>query len=188
MAKRKKQQQSDNHLLTGIIFVLLGVILVFMIGYYITLGDGAYRGRVGRKIKTQQYTINLGPLTYQQASDGRAEKRDDQLTKEVEKFLINQAEQDLTHKTTKTAHYRVLAVNEAEDQLLLAYGINGDETASMFAVKKNDGWQTVSPTNKFDSVHRIAACDHVKEYQIDKQLAPVCYTDEGNGQLTYSVR
>ena len=185
MAKRK-QQQPSSHLLTGFVFIALAIALVFVFSYYFATNESGLRPNT-TKLNGKEYTVDLGALKYRFEAD-KAVKRDDEALKAIKDFLVAEAKAELVHDTVRSAHYQVLASNAAETQLLLGYGVNGDDSAPMFAIKEGDAWKTISPTNKFDSIHRIAECGYVTEHQIDKRLAPVCFTTDSDNQMSYSVR
>ena len=83
----------------------------------------------------------------------------------------------------------VIAYSQDEKQLLLGFGC-GNTLARMFAVKKDDGWKAISPTNQFN-LFEVPSCKMTDENNISKEIAPVCQNESRaaeNAPLTYSYR
>jgi len=83
----------------------------------------------------------------------------------------------------------VIAYSQDEKQLLLGFGC-GNTLARMFAVKKDDGWKAISPTNQFN-LFEVPSCKMTDENNISKEIAPVCQNESRaaeNAPLTYSCR
>ena len=74
---------------------------------------------------------------------------------------------------------------------VLDVGCGGGNTlARMFAVKKDDGWKAISPTNQFN-LFEVPSCKMTDENNISKEIAPVCQNERRaaeNAPLTYSYR
>lgn len=130
--------------------------------------------------------VQLGSMNYD-FSSGRATKVDDPSVAELQQLLEGMAGQDVAKGCT-SSHYNLITASPDKKQVLLAYGCT-HPSARMFVVKKDSGWETISPTNQFD-IFGIPACRHVEENEIDKSIAPVCVEDPMNidGNAKHTVR
>ena len=78
----------------------------------------------------------------------------------------------------------VVANSKDEKQVLLAYGCYYPGP-SIYAIKTDQGWKTISPTNHFDAFD-IPYCDYLTENNISPEVAPVCANglDSTSGVVT----
>ena len=90
------------------------------------------------------------------------------------------------HRFMEPTQYTVVAATKDMKQVLLGYGC-GDMSARMFAVYKDDTWKFLSPTNQFDITTNAPLCSHVQQNDIEKEIAPVCFTQTGS-KIIYHVR
>jgi hypothetical protein len=131
-------------------------------------------------------TVSLGMFQYD-IKDGKMVKRADDSTRALKAFLSAEAKgSGCVENGLKPAVYNVVAFTKDRSQVLLGYGC-GSAEARMFAVVKDDSWEAISPTNKFDVLTNTPECDYVKQYSISKQIAPVCF-NASDSTVTYKVR
>lgn len=130
--------------------------------------------------------VSLGAMEYAFADD-KAVKRDDAATDRLRAFLEQAAQKDIELGCQST-YYNVVRYTKDESQLLLAYGCDYPG-ARMFAVKSGAVWRLLSPTNQFDDLG-TPSCDHIAEYSISAEIAPVCVKGLGSssGQVRYQAR
>lgn len=127
--------------------------------------------------------VSLGMMEYKIVGD-RAIKRNDAAVRELREFLTADAKKSLS-ENCKSVHYNLQLASPDETQLYLKYGCDYP-SAQMFAIKENEGWKLISPTNQFD-MFGLPECGYVDKYTIHVSLAPVCFTDTGK-ELKYTVR
>ena len=117
----------------------------------------------------------------------KAIARHDASVKEIREFLKKENERSGCKDNNGTVS--VIAYSQDEKQLLLGSGC-GNTLARMFAVKKDDGWKAISPTNQFN-LFEVPSCKMTDENNISKEIAPVCQNESRaaeNAPLTYSYR
>jgi hypothetical protein len=158
---------------------LLGVILGLTVILIITL---AVRREAAEQFVSIDNRVSVGPMTYG-LSNGKAIKRTDDAVNDLRSFLKEAAQKDTSQNCV--SYYSVIRASTDEKQVLLGYGCDAP-SARMFAVNNAGTWRTISPTNQFDDLG-IPMCSHVNEHSIDKSIAPVCVTTEGDA-ATYVVR
>ena len=132
-------------------------------------------------------TVSLGSIEYD-FSNGKAVKRSTPAIDSLRTFLTEKAAKDcaVVHAGMEPTEYQVITATTDVSQVLLGYGC-GDTSAHMFAVRSGTNWKFISPTNHFDPLSGLPECGYVKENDISKTIAPVCYAvDKYN--VTYHVR
>lgn len=145
-----------------------------------------YRGEKVSQNNTP--TVTLGILEYE-FKDGKAIKRNTPATTSLRTFLQKSAAKDCSgEQNLEPSQYTVVGATKDVSQVLLGYGC-GDLSARMFAVRKDNDWRFISPTNQFDPLTNLPLCDHVEKNGIDKTIAPVCYTvGDNETSVRYVVR
>lgn len=159
--------------------VLLGMIAgVFMVKVF-------YNGETSQKSIP---VVTLGTLEYE-VKNGKATKTSTPATTSLRVFLEARAANDCSavHEDMEPSQYSVVAANKDVSQVLLGYGC-GDLSSRMFAVRKDNVWQFISPTNQFDPLTNVPECDYVRSHSIEKKIAPVCYNASDSDVASYSVR
>lgn len=110
--------------------------------------------------------------------------------KEIVNFLKKESLNsrcDIGSDGSPRGYFSVRGYTEDLTQLYLGYGCYSTE-ASMYAIKSDAGWKTISPTNQFD-LHGNPSCEMVDANAIQKSIAPVCWTGSADGSnLDYIVR
>lgn len=130
--------------------------------------------------------VNIGSLRYS-FKDNKAVPRDDEFTKGLKAFLVNKADNS---GCSTPARYTVIATSSDEMQVLLGYGCDNTD-ARMFAVKQDNGWKELSPTNQFNGTTNLPSCELTDGNNISVEIAPVCFVTEGTAPsmtFTYRVR
>ncbi len=129
-------------------------------------------------------SISLGSMQYD-FSSGKAVKRSDVSVSTLKSFLDSEATRSGC-SATEPAYEHVVAYTKDETQVFLKYGC-GAADSPMFAVKTNDTWKALSPTNHFDGFG-VPDCNYLADNSINKEVAPVCVTGSEKGTPVYSVR
>ena len=128
--------------------------------------------------------VSLGSLGFR-FEGNRAIARHDASVKEIREFL--KKENERSGCKDNNGAVSVIVNTQDEKQLLLGYGC-GSTAARMFAVKKEDGWKAISPTNQFNLLD-IPSCKMTDENNISKEIAPVCQNEKKDGDnLSYDYR
>ena len=128
--------------------------------------------------------VSLGSLGFR-FEGGKAVARHDATTQEILNFLKKEVEKSGCNDNSGAAS--VITYSRDEKQLLLGFGC-GNTVARMFAVKKNDGWKAISPTNQFNTFD-IPSCKMTDENNISKEITPVCQNEKKDGDnLSYDYR
>ena len=128
--------------------------------------------------------VSLGSLGFR-LEGGKAVARHDAITQEILNFLKKEVEKSGCNDNSGAAS--VITHSRDEKQLLLGFGC-GNTVARMFAVKKDDGWKAISPTNQFNLLD-IPSCKMTDENNISKEIAPVCQNEKKDGDnLSYDYR
>ena len=128
--------------------------------------------------------VSLGSLGLR-FEGGKAVARHDATTQEILNFLKKDVEKSGCNDNSGAAS--VITYSRDEKQLLLGFGC-GNTVARMFAVKKEDGWKAISPTNQFNLLD-IPSCKMTDENNISKEIAPVCQNEKKDGDnLSYDYR
>jgi len=176
MTKNKKAFDKTKLFLVIVIGVLALTLGVLIVTYT-------------RPIAIQQSSgtdINMGSLRYG-IKDNRAVSRDDEFTKGLKAFLVNKVDNS---GCSTSARYTVIATSSDEMQVLLGYGCDNTD-ARMFAVKQDNEWKELSPTNQFNGTTNLPSCELTDGNNISVEIAPVCFVAEGTGPsmtFTYRVR
>lgn len=128
--------------------------------------------------------VSLGSLGFR-FEGGKAVARHDATTQEILNFLKKEVEKSGCNDNSGAAS--VITHSRDEKQLLLGFGC-GNTVARMFAVKKEDDWKAISPTNQFNLLD-IPSCKMTDENNISKEIAPVCQNEKKDGDnLSYDYR
>jgi hypothetical protein len=129
-------------------------------------------------------TVSLGPLEYRIIED-RAVKRNDSATRSLRSFLSTEAKNSGC-PSAQPAHEQIVATTLDETQVFLKYGCTSADSP-MYAIKKGDSWQTLSPTNHFNWLG-LPDCAYVTVNNISNEIAPVCFNQSDDAYPTYSTR
>lgn len=178
-----KKTQSKSRIKSYNFFIIFAVILGMIAG--VMMVKIFYQGEP----KTVAHpTVTVGVLEYD-FSSGKAVKRDDPKITSLRAFLENAAAKDCSavHDSMEPSQFTVIASTKDISQVLLGYGC-GDVSARMFAVRKDQEWKFISPTNHFDPLTNLPECSYVSMHKISKTIAPVCYTATDVDSAVYSVR
>ena len=128
--------------------------------------------------------VSLGSLGFR-FEGNKATARNDASVQEIRDFLKKEVAQSGCKDDNGAAS--VIVNTQDEKQLLLGYGC-GSTAARMFAVKKEDGWKAISPTNQFNTFD-IPSCKMTDENNISKEIAPVCQNEKKDGDnLSYDYK
>ncbi|HEY0965681.1 MAG TPA: hypothetical protein VGE13_04350 [Candidatus Saccharimonadales bacterium] len=183
---RKPVKKSIRHRINTYNFFLILAVLLGMIAGVLMV-KAFYQGE--KLIRNSTPTVTLGMLEYE-VKDEKAIKKSTSATTSLRAFLEERAAEDCTaiHADMEPSQYSVVAANDDVSQVLLGYGC-GDLSSRMFAVRKDNNWRFISPTNQFDPLTNLPLCAHVKENSISKKIAPVCYTVKDTEEsVKYVVR
>ena len=189
MASKKKPAnfkvtKSKNEIMTAVLIGLVTALIVIVIGV-ILLQSNQTPDKTSQTVeKVDNGFVSLGSLGFR-IEGGKAVIRNDSATQELRDFLKADVKKsgckDNNSVTTVIAH------SQDEKQLLLGYGC-GNSEARMFAVKKDDGWKAISPTNEFN-LFEIPSCKMVDENNISNEIAPVCQNEKKVGDnLSYDYK
>ena len=189
MASKKKPAnfkvtKSKNEIMTAVLIGLVTALIVIVIGV-ILLQSNQTPDKTSQTVeKVDNGFVSLGSLGFQ-IEGGKAVIRNDSATQELRDFLKADVKKSGCKDNNGAA--AVIAHSQDEKQLLLGYGC-GNSVARMFAVKKDDGWKAISPTNQFN-LFEIPSCKMVDENNISNEIAPVCQNEKKVGDnLSYDYK
>lgn len=189
MASKKKPAnfkvtKSKNEIMTAVLIGLVTALIVIVIGV-ILLHANQTSDKTSQTVeKVDNGSVSLGSLGFR-IEGGKAVTRNDSATQELRDFL--KADVKKSGCKDNNGVTAVIAHSQDEKQLLLGYGC-GNSVARMFAVKKDDGWKAISPTNQFN-LFDIPSCKMVDENNISNEIAPVCQNEKKVGDnLSYDYK
>ena len=189
MASKKKSAnfkvtKSKNEIMTAVLIGLVTVLIVIVIGV-ILLQSSQTSDKTSQTVeKVDNGSVSLGSLGFRIEGD-KAVIRNDSATQELRDFL--KADVKKSGCKDNNGVTAVIAHSQDEKQLLLGYGC-GNSAARMFAIKKDDGWKVISPTNQFN-LFDIPSCKMVDENNISNEIAPVCQNEKKVGDnLSYDYK
>ena len=189
MASKKKPAnfkvtKSKNEIMTAALIGLVTALIVIVIGV-ILLHANQTSDKTSQTVeKVDNGSVSLGSLGFR-IEGGKAIIRNDSATQELRDFL--KADVKKSGCKDNNGVDVVIAHSQDEKQLLLGYGC-GNSVARMFAVKKDDGWKAISPTNQFN-LFEIPSCKMVDENNISNEIAPVCQNEKKVGDnLSYDYK
>ena len=189
MASKKKPAnfkvtKSKNEIMTAVLIGLVTALIVIVIGVILLHANQTSDKTPQTAEKVDNGSVNLGSLGFRIEGD-RAVIRNDSATQELRDFL--KADVKKSGCKDNNGVTAVIAHSQDEKQLLLGYGC-GNSVARMFAVKKDDGWKAISPTNEFN-LFEIPSCKMVDENNISNEIAPVCQNEKKVGDnLSYDYK
>ena len=189
MASKKKPAnfkvtKSKNEIMTAVLIGLVTALIVIVIGV-ILLQSNQTPDKTSQTVeKVDNGFVSLGSLGFQ-IEGGKAVIRNDSATQELRDFLKADVKKSGCKDNNGAA--AVIAHSQDEKQLLLGYGC-GNSVARMFAIKKDDEWKVISPTNQFN-LFDIPSCKMVDENNISNEIAPVCQNEKKVGDnLSYDYK
>ena len=189
MASKKKPAnfkvtKSKNEIMTAVLIGPVTALIVIVIGV-ILLQSNQTSDKTSQTVeKVDNGSVSLGSLGFR-IEGGKAVTRNDSATQELRDFL--KADVKKSGCKDNNGVDAVIAHSQDEKQLLLGYGC-GNSVARMFAVKKDDGWKAISPTNQFN-LFEIPSCKMVDENNISNEIAPVCQNEKKVGDnLSYDYK
>ena len=189
MASKKKPAnfkvtKSKNEIMTAALIGLVTALIVIVIGV-ILLQSNQTSDKTSQTVeKVDNGFVNLGSLGFR-IEGGKAVIRNDSAVQEIRDFL--KADVKKSGCRDNNGVDVVIAHSQDEKQLLLGYGC-GNSVARMFAVKKDDGWKAISPTNQFN-IFEIPSCKMVDENNISNEIASVCQNEKKVGDnLSYDYK
>ena len=189
MASKKKPTnfkvtKSKNEIMTAVLIGLVTALIVIVIGVILLHANQTSDKTSQTAEKVDNGSVNLGSLGFR-IEGGKAVTRNDSATQELRDFLKAEVKKSGCKDNNGVA--AVIAHSQDEKQLLLGYGC-GNSAARMFAVKKDDGWKAISPTNQFN-LFDIPSCKMVDENNISNEIAPVCQNEKKVGDnLSYDYK
>ena len=189
MASKKKPAnfkatKSKNEIMTAVLIGLVTALIVIVIGVILLQSNQTSDKTSQTAEKVDNGSVNLGSLGFR-IEGGKAVIRNDSATQELRDFL--KADVKKSGCKDNNGATAVIAHSQDEKQLLLGYGC-GNSVARMFAVKKDDGWKAISPTNQFN-LFEIPSCKMVDENNISNEIAPVCQNKKKIGDnLSYDYK
>ena len=189
MASKKKPAnfkvtKSKNEIMTAVLIGLVTALIVIVIGVILLHANRTSDKTSQMAEKVDNGSINLGSLGFR-IEGGKAVIRNDSATQELRDFL--KADVKKSGCKNNNGVTAVIAHSQDEKQLLLGYGC-GNSAARMFAIKKDDGWKAISPTNEFN-LFEIPSCKMVDENNISNEIAPVCQNEKKVGDnLSYDYK
>ena len=189
MANKKKPAnfkvtKSKNEIMTAALIGLVTALIVIVIGVILLHSNQTSDKTPQTAEKVDNGSVNLGSLVFRIEGD-KAVVRNDSATQEIRDFLKAEVKKSGCKDNNGVAV--VIAHSQDEKQLLLGYGC-GNSAARMFAVKKDDGWKAISPTNQFN-LFEIPSCKMVDENNISNEIAPVCQNEKKVGDnLSYDYK
>ena len=187
--KNRTKTQAKKPQIEMLVPILIGavVVLIATVGYLAWRLDNQSPHKVYTATeKVGNGFVSLGSLGFR-FEGNKATARNDASAQEIRDFLKKEVAQSGCKDDNGAAS--VIVNTQDEKQLLLGYGC-GSTAARMFAVKKDDGWKAISPTNQFNTFD-IPSCKMTDENNISKEIAPVCQNESRaaeNAPLTYSYR
>ena len=189
MASKKKPTnfkvtKSKNEIMTAVLIGLVTALIVIVIGVILLHANRTSDKTFQTAEKVDNGSVNLGSLGFRIEGD-KAVTRNDSVTQELRDFLKAEVKKSGCKDNNGVA--AVIAHSQDEKQLLLGYGC-GNSAARMFAIKKDDGWKAISPTNQFN-LFEIPSCKMVDENNISNEIAPVCQNEKKVGDnLSYDYK
>ena len=189
MASKKKPAnfkvtKSKNEIMTAVLIGLVTALIVIVIGVILLHTNQTSDKMSQTAEKVDNGSVNLGSLGFR-IEGGKAVTRNDSATQELRDFL--KADVKKSGCKDNNGVDAVIAHSQDEKQLLLGYGC-GNSVARMFAVKKDDGWKAISPTNQFN-IFEIPSCKMVDENNISNEIASVCQNEKKVGDnLSYDYK
>lgn len=189
MASKKKPAnfkvtKSKNEIMTAVLIGLVTALIVIVIGVILLHVNQTSDKTSQTAEKVDNGSVNLGSMGFRIEGD-KAVIRNDSATQELRDFL--KADVKKSGCKDNNGVTVVIAHSQDEKQLLLGYGC-GNSAARMFAVKKDDGWKAISPTNQFN-LFEIPSCKMVDENNISNEIAPVCQNEKKVGDnLSYDYK
>ena len=189
MASKKKPTnfkvtKSKNEIMTAVLISLMTAFIVIAIGVILLHANQTSDKTSHTAEKVDNGFVSLGSLGFRIEGD-KAVIRNDSATQELRDFL--KADVKKSGCKGNNSVTTVIAHSQDEKQLLLGYGC-GNSEARMFAVKKDGGWKTISPTNQFN-LFNIPSCKMVDENNISNEIAPVCQNEKKVGDnLSYDYK
>ena len=189
MASKKKPAnfkvtKSKNEIMTAVLIGLVTALIVIVIGVILLHANQTSDKTSQTAEKVDNGSVSLGSLGFR-IEGGKAVIRNDSATQEIRDFLKADVKKSGCKDNNGVA--AVIAHSQDEKQLLLGYGC-GNSAARMFAVKKDDGWKAISPTNQFN-LFEIPSCKMVDENNISNEIAPVCQNEKKVGDnLSYDYK
>ena len=189
MASKKKPAnfkvtKSKNEIMTAVLIGLVTTLIVIVIGVILLHANQTSDKTSQTAEKVDNGSVNLGSLGFR-IEGGKAVLRNDSAAQELRDFLKADVKKSGCKDNNGVA--AVIAHSQDEKQLLLGYGC-GNSVARMFAVKKDDGWKAISPTNQFN-IFEIPSCKMVDENNISNEIAPVCQNEKKVGDnLSYDYK
>ena len=189
MASKKKPTnfkvtKSKNEIMTAVLIGLVTALIVIVIGVVLLHANQTSDKTSQTAEKVDSGSVNLGSLGFRIEGD-KAVTRNDSVTQELRDFLKAEVKKSGCKDNNGVA--AVITHSQDEKQLLLGYGC-GNSAARMFAVKKDDGWKAISPTNQFN-LFEIPSCKMVDENNISNEIAPVCQNEKKAGDnLSYDYK
>ena len=189
MASKKKPAnfkvtKSKNEIMIAVLIGLVTALIVIVIGVILLHANQTSDKTSQVAEKVDNGSVSLGSLGFR-IEGGKAVIRNDSATQELRDFL--KADVKKSGCKDNNGATAVIAHSQDEKQLLLGYGC-GNSVARMFAVKKDDGWKAISPTNQFN-LFEIPSCKMVDENNISNEIAPVCQNEKKVGDnLSYDYK
>lgn len=189
MASKKKPAnfkvtKSKNEIMTAVLIGLVTALIVIVIGVILLHTNQTSDKTSQTAEKVDNGSVNLGSLGFR-IEGNKVVIRNDSATQELRDFL--KADVKKSGCKDNNGVTAVIAHSQDEKQLLLGYGC-GNSVARMFAVKKDDGWKAISPTNEFN-LFEIPSCKMVDENNISNEIAPVCQNERKVGDnLSYDYK
>lgn len=189
MASKKKPAnfkvtKSKNAIMAAVLIGLVTALIVIVIGVILLHANQTSDKTFQTVENVDGGSVNLGSLVFR-IEGGKAVIRNDSATQELRDFL--KADVKKSGCKDNNGVDVVIAHSQDEKQLLLGYGC-GNSVARMFAVKKDDGWKAISPTNEFN-LFEIPSCKMVDENNISNEIAPVCQNEKKVGDnLSYDYK
>ena len=189
MASKKKPvnfkvTKSKNEIMTAALVGLVTALIVIVIGVILLQSNQTSDKTSQTAEKVDNGSVSLGSLGFR-IEGGKAVTRNDSATQELRDFL--KADVKKSGCKDNNGVDAVIAHSQDEKQLLLGYGC-GNSVARMFAVKKDDGWKAISPTNQFN-IFEIPSCKMVDENNISNEIASVCQNEKKVGDnLSYDYK
>ena len=189
MASKKKPAnfkvtKSKNEIMTAMLIGLVTALIVIVIGVILLHANQTSDKTSQTTEKVDNGSVSLGSLGFR-IEGGKAVTRNDSATQELRDFL--KADVKKSGCKDNNGVTAVIAHSQDEKQLLLGYGC-GNSVARMFAIKKDDGWKAISPTNEFN-IFEIPSCKMVDENNISNEIAPVCQNEKKVGDnLSYDYK
>ena len=191
MASKKKPAnfkvtKSKNEIMTAVLIGLVTVLIVIVIGVILLHTNQTSDKTSQTAEKVDNGSVNLGSLGFR-IEGSKAVTRNDSATQELRDFLKAEVKKSGCKDNNGVA--AVIAQSQDEKQLSLGHGC-GNSAARMFAIKKDDGWKVISPTNEFN-LFEIPSCKMVDENNISNEIAPVCQNEKKVGDnlfYDYKIR